>query len=672
MNRFASDVIFALRSLRKSPTFALVAILTLVLSIGVNAAIFSVVNAVLLRPLPFRDSTRLVRIWSVNEATQARSGLSQTEVVALREQNVFDSIAETFPYELNIESSNGTLRTRAAHVDAELFTLLGVHCSLGRTFERDETESHGSRIAVLSHRTWLESFGGDRRIIGRVFNINGQPYAIIGVLEPTLNRFPTGADSDVLEDVEVWTPLARIRAAMQRRPGVASRAHIYGVVARLRPMVALETADARVNVVSRRLSQEAPLTNEALRLRMTTLHQAIVGDIRPVLILLMCAVGMVLLVGCANLANLMLARGVGRQKEMAIRRAVGASAATLIGQTLTESVVLALIGGVGGVALAMAIVAGLKRFAPAGLPRMEEVSIDVRVVLFSVGLSVATGIVFGLIPAIKLSRVDLNSVLKAEGNRGASAHRSRGRAVLVIAEVAITLMLVSAAALLSNSLVRLTRVQLGFLPDHLLTMKVAIPNSRYPNNDRASQLRFFETMIARLERESTIVSASVSSVLPLQPNDTVGFSMIGGPLMPEDRRPKVFKTSVTPDYFATFAIPVTRGRGIQRDDSGKRPWVAVINESMANRYWRGNALGRQIQLNSDVQPRIVVGIVRDSAQNNVGEQPIAQVYVPYQQETQWVSYTTLAIRTRVNPRVMEPSVEKIVRSLDPMVGVSHA
>jgi len=179
-------------------------------------------------------------------------------------------------------------------------------------------------------------------------------------------------------------------------------------------------------------------------------------------------------------------------------------------------------------------------------------------------------------------------------------------------------------------------------------------------------------MIARLERDSSIVSASVSSVLPLQPNDTVGFSMISGPLLTEDRRPKVFKTSVTADYFATFAIPITRGRGIERDDHGERPWIAVINESMSNRYWRGNALGRLIQLNSDVQPRTIVGIVRDTVQNSVGEQPIAQVYVPYEQETQWVSYTTLAIRTRIDPRVMEPSVERIVRSLDPMVGVSHA
>jgi len=670
VNSLSSDLRFALRGLRKSPGFAAVAILTLALAIGVNASIFSVVDAVLVRPLPFPDSSRLVRLFRIDGKSGERSGLSHVEVNALRgESGAFESLAETFPYELSIETPNGTLRSRSAHVDAELFSILRVRCTLGRVFTPEETQSHGSRIAVLSYRVWRDSFGGDPRIVGRVLNMNGLAYEVIGVLNPVLRSFPIDSTTDRLEDVDVWTPLARIRANMLRhKMGLGG---FYGVVGRLRPDVSLAQADARVRIVSARLAGQFPATNDGRVIHMIDLHRAIVGDLRPVLFVLMGAVTMVLMIACANLANLLLARGSGRRKEMAIRRALGAGTAALVRQALTESILLSLIGGLGGTAIAGIGVAVLKRFGPPTMARLHEVTVDWRVLLFTLVISLLTGLAFGIVPALTGVRVDLNEVLKEEPSRGSSGHRSTFRGLLVVVEIAVALTLLCAAGLLTTSLTRLVSVEPGFRADHVLTMKVALPNSRFPNNDRAAQVRFFEELLRRLKQRPDVETAAVSASLPLQATDAIAFSIEGQPIVPEDQRPKALIEPVTPEYFSVFRIPIRRGRAIEPDDTGDHPWVAVINQTMAQRFWRNTScIGREIQLASDSRPRTIVGVVADTAQHSLGESPTAQVYTPLDQGTWWFSYATLSLRSPRMPRSMASEVERDVRGLDPGLGVS--
>jgi len=660
---FWNDLRYAIRLQRKNPGFTIVAVIALALGIGANTAIFSVVNTVLLRPLPYKDPERLVMVWE--EATKAgypQDTPTAANFVDWRTQNQsFEGMAAITDDSFNLTGTGDPERLEGQRVSTDLFPLFGVEPQIGRVFTAAEDQPGNERVVLLSYGLWQRRFGGDAGIVGKSLQLNGSGYTVVGVM-PARFQFPTADD-------EVWVPIAFTQEDATNR-----NRHYLRVVGRLKPGVTLAQAQADMSTIATRLQQQYPETNTDLGAVITPLQEHLVGDIKPALLILLGAVGLVLLIACANVANLLLARAAVRQKEIAVRVALGARRSRLIRQFLTESVSLSLLGGLVGLVIAYVGLIVLKAFIPENISQARAISIDYKVLGFTLFVSVATGLIFGLAPALQSIRFNQAETLK-EGGRDAATGGSgkRLRSLLVMAEVAISLVLLIGAGLLINSFLRLRNVDPGFRVDNLLTMKIVLPDSKYER--RVQRSAFYTDIVQRVQSLPGVRSAAVTTNLPLyRQGNSISISIEGRPEPPPGQEDIIVTRIISPGYFDTMSIPLLKGRQLTDQDTDDSPNVVVISEGMARRYWPGEeAVGKRIAVGRIRSPEDwiqVVGVVKDVRQFELTADPKPQMYLTHRQFG-FFDAQDLVVKTDVDSASMASAVRKAVWEIDKDQPVSN-
>ncbi|MFL6333867.1 MAG: ABC transporter permease [Pyrinomonadaceae bacterium] len=653
MRTLWQDVRFGLRLLWKRPGFTAVALAVLALGVGANTAIFSVVNAVLLRPLPYPGAERVVVFEGVNPSKGIKeSNVSAPDFADWQTQaRSLEALAMYYPGGTNLTGADEPERVTVAWVGADFFRVIGVGAARGRTLLPEEDRPGGPNVVVISHGLWQRRFGSDPGVVGRTMEMSGQKWEIIGVMPAGFN-FPQRA--------QVWGPL-QLDVAQEPRDNRG-----VFVLGRLREGVTLGAAQAEMDAISARLAEAYAVTNAGWSVRLQTLKDTLVGELKTTLFMLLAGVGLLLLIACANVANLLLARASGRRREIALRLALGASRARIARQMLTEGVLLSLAGGALGAALSVWLTDLLVALAPADTPRLAEASADWRVLLFAVGASVLTGIAFGLAPAWQASRYDLNEPLK-EGGRGLSGSRSRLRSGLVVAEVALSLLLLAGAGLLVKSFTRLQAVDPGFDPEGVITMRVSLPGARY--KEPARRAEFFAALTERVKAVPGVESAGATIALPLNGSNYQigrGFIREGRPETPEEDTDASYSV-VTPGYFRAMRIPLRAGRVFDERDRMESAKVVVINEAFARKAFPGeDPLGKRIHIWRDEKfLREVVGVVGDTKPWLLDAQEAAlQMYVPHPQDAEWAGLS-LVVRARgAEPGSLVGRVREEVRALD--------
>jgi putative ABC transport system permease protein len=655
MDAFARDLRHSARAIAKRPGFALITVLTLALGIGANTAIFSVLNATLLAPLPYPDPDRLAMIWG-RSASATQSPMTYPDFLELREgTRYFAGMAVLRGQSVNLTGGETPERVVGTFTTADLFrTVLEQPAFVGRTFEPSETEVGTARpVAVVSHGLWQRRFGGDPGLLGRSLSLNGQAFTVVGILPPDFELVLTGGTWGT----EVFLPIAYY----PNKDGLTRKDSSLMVVARLARGATRAEADADLSVVAARLANEYPDSNAGRTAQVSPLGDEVVGDVRPALLVLQGAVFLVLLIACANVANLLLARGADRRKEIALRAALGAGRGRIVRQLLAESVLLACAGGLLGTALAVWGARALVALAPGGLPALRAVGLDARVLAFSLGLSLLAGIALGLLPALQAAALDLSTVLK-EGGRGSGAARRRFRDLLVVGEVALSLVLLVGAGLLLQSLWRMQAVDPGFRPDHLLTMEFRLPPAKYA--DPARITAFFREVVAGVRALPGIESAALVRAVPLSGNwGADSFRVEGGPEPARGQEPSAQINLVTPEYFATMGIRLLRGRDFTDHDDASAPPVVVVNETLARQAWPGGeALGKRLRLGAQDRWLSVIGVVADAKHRRLGEPPEPQIYGPHYQEP--MIFACVVARTAADPRGMADPVRKAIWAVD--------
>ena len=654
METLFKDIRYGIRSLFKHPGFMAIAVPILALGIGANTAIFSVVNAVLLRPLPFKNAERLVEIRTQNlsRESEASSGGSPADFWDWQEQSQrFEQISairgggEALALGEHLEVFPG------ASVSTNFFETLGVRPLLGRTFLPQEGKSTAPGALVISYRLWQERFGGDSSVVGKAVKTADGSTTIIGVMPPDF-KFPAGT--------ETWTPMARDSGEMTNR---ANR--YFGIIARIAPGQSVESAEAELKTIAARLENAYPATNKNVTVSLVSLRDSLVGKVRSSLLILLGAVCLVLLIACANVGSLLLARAESRHKEMAIRRALGASRWRLTRQLLTESVFLALIGGTFGLLLSLwgiDLLTSLlpKDFSPAF--QALEVHIDKSVLLFTLLVSLLTGLFFGIIPAWQSSRAEINEWLKESGRNTGERGNQSARGLLVITEVALALVLLIGAGLLLQSFARLRRVDLGYDPHSLLTMPISAPFSTYP--DGASRARLYKQMLERVSQTPGVESVALTCGVPFGYLN-FPFNIEGTPLPSGDA--VVRYDSINADYFKTLKARMVAGREFTEHDTERSPKVAIINHALARQYFAGaNPLGRQISFNylGTRRKLEVVGIVSNIKQEELQQPTVPQIYAPFEQAP-WFSASMVVRPTGANALAIKEAVQKAIWEVDP-------
>jgi putative ABC transport system permease protein len=661
MDRLLPDVSHAIRRLVRAPGFAGVALLTLALGIGANTAIFSLIKAVLLRPLPYGNPDQLVMVWGARERGE-RTWLSTPEVLSYREErNTFASFAAYYASAVNLTGGDQPERVSAAAVTPALFATLGVRAQVGRTFIAADSATLANEV-VLGHGLWLRRFGGQRDIIGQTIQINGRARTVVGVMPPSF-KLPLDFSDD--RPSEIWIPY-------DMTPDRDSWGdHSLIGVARLGGGITPGIATATMRSLEERWVREGHWQNRDLsQRRAVPMKELVIGDVRSALWVLLGAVGVILLIACANVANLVLARSDDRHREIAVRTALGASRGRIVSQLLTESVLLSFVGGVLGVALAYGGMRALVALDPPGIPRVEDISLDGGVLAFTVALTILTGLTFGLAPALELSRPDVSRGLKEGGRTGTVGRaRQRFRDSLAIAQMGFSVVLLIAAMLLVRSFMELRRIDLGFRVERALTVRTALPQSTYPDN--ASVIAFYHTLRQRLGELPGVRVVGATRILPL--TGTIGdwsITLEGRARVPGEN-PNGDWQVVTPGYFESMGVKLVRGRVITDADNENAPIVAVINETMAHRYWpNDDAIGKRFHIGTNNQPWItVVGIVGAVRHNAITETGRAEMYVPH---AQWGAAgassprgMTFVIRTSGDPLAAIGYVRQTVRTLDP-------
>ena len=664
MGDLVQDLRYGLRGLRRAPGFTAVAALTLALGIGATTAIFSVVNAVVLRPLPYRDAERVVMVWMDNRPQRMPEDIhSWPNFADLRAQGtIFAHLAAYYPGGYNLTggcaeggSACEPQRVAAGVTTADLFDVLGVRPAIGRPFEAAEEVQGKDGVVVISHGLWTRMFGADPGAVGRTVRLNGRERTVIGVM-PRGFAFPSA-------QTELWVPLVLPPQAREARGSFG----LY-VVGRLAPGVSLERAKRDVATVWGRLQQQYAEAIGPYGVNLVALPEQVVGrSLRTALWVMLGAVAAVLLIGCANVANLLLSRAAVREREVSVRLALGASRRRLVRQLLTESVLLATIGGVLGVALAWGGMRALTRLAPADIPRLDEVRLDAPVLAAAVLAVALAGIAFGLAPAMQASRPGLVASLREGGRGGTSGQRgNRTRQLLAGAQVALVVVLLTGAGLLIRSFVELQRVELGFRPDHLLTMRVSLPGAKYPQD--AHRTGFFQSLVERVGALPGVqgVAATSSIFLSQTPNSTV-FTVEGRTATPEERRIEVPIDAVTPEYFRVMGVPLVRGRAFTAQDRDSAPPVAIINANMARRFWPNeDAVGKRFKYGGPTSPApwlTVVGVVGDMRRTGLDAPVRYETFLPHAQAAD--NGMTLVVRTTRDPLAVAPAVRGAVRALDP-------
>jgi putative ABC transport system permease protein len=672
MTMILNDFKYAARITLKSPAFAVAAILILGLGIGANTAIFSVVNAVLLRPLPFKDADRLVQVWHV-PPPQSFPGMTTFSVSAA---NFVDWQAQGHCFEqMSIYAFAGfTLAgidrpeaIQGAAVSQDFFSVLRSQPILGRTFLPAEDQPGHGHVTILSHAIWKSRFASDPNIVGHSVTFDGQSYTIVGVMGPDFH-LPSWA--------QVWTPMAWTSAERAVRGE-----HHYMVIARLKPGVTLSQAQAEMTTISARLAQQYPADDKGWGAVIVSLREQMVGDVRTALLVLLGAVAFVLLIACANVANLTLAKTFARRKEIAVRSALGASRVRILQQVLAETVLLSLFGGAAGLFLAKAGTTLITNFLSDSLPRSLEIGIDVWVLGFTLVVSIATGVVAGLAPAFRLTKPDLNEALKAGGRTGSEAGGSRIRNLLVVCEVALSLILLVGAGLMIRSLWILRSIDPGFDPANVITMTVMVPRGKYTSP--LQEMQFFDAALHRVRALPGVESAGLIDDLPLDNSGShQPIAIEGRPSVPMSEQPEVDVRAISPGYLHALRVPLRRGREISDSDTSERPYVVLISEAMAHRFWPNeDPVGKRLTLTfAPEKPREIVGVVGDVKQDGLDvSAPSAMLYYPLKQvnaqpgET-WRSFPlSLAVRAASQPASLVSAVTSSIHEVDretPLVDVA--
>ena len=652
-----ADLRYAVRMLAKSPAFTAVAILTLALAIGANSAIFSVVNAVLLRPLPYPQSEQLVRVFGKQPQLDLAPSSPANFLDWRAENEVFTHIATWVGQGFNLTGTDKPERVIGARVSFDLFRLLGVQPALGRDFAAEEDGDGGERVVILSYDFWQRRFAGDPSAIGRTITLSDQAYTIVGVM-PRGFAFPSPR-------AQIWTPVAFNPAERATRD-----TNFIEVVARLKPGVSLEQARANMSAVAQRQAERYPQTNSGLGVTVVSLQEHMVGNVRPMLVVLLGAVAFVLLIACANVANLLLGRAAARQREMAIRSALGASRSRVVRLLLTESVLLAVLGGAIGLLLAGWSLDLLLSLMPADLPFVAEIGVNRTVFLFTAAVSVLTGILFGLAPAWQVSKSDLNEGLKESGRGGSGGpRRHRIRALLVISEVALSLVLLIGAGLMIRSFARLLAVDPGFKADHVLTAFVSLPASKY--SERQAQVAFFDRLLERLRNVPGVNAAGIVTNIPLYGGSSTGFDVDGRPEALPGQRPMTDYRLTSPDYFTSMGMRLVKGRAFSHHDNESAPGVVIINETLAARYFAGeDPIGKRLNLSGDPEDRReIVGVIADVRNYGVDAEVKPEVYVPFLQSApeylaSQTSAMTIVVRSAIDPTGLAAALREQVQALD--------
>ncbi|HEX3142351.1 MAG TPA: ABC transporter permease [Pyrinomonadaceae bacterium] len=651
MGTLQLDLRYAIRTLAKKPLFTIVAIATLALSIGANTAIFSVVNAVLLRALPYHNADRLV-VLSTNSGGGNIDGMSVPEAEDYRAQmqTSLEDAAFFQSQSVNLTGTERPDRVRGAFVSANYFRFFNLNPITGRTFADGEDQQGGPKFAVVNEKMWRERLSGDANLNDKKLTLNGELYSVIGVV-------PESFKNPFDPDVEVWMPIANYPGNSNDRTG-----RFLWVMGHLKPGVTVEAAAAEANTVANRLAAAYPKENAGRTARLVSFREMMVRGVRPMLWLLFAAVAVILLIGCANLANLLLARGLDRHREVAVRAALGASRWRLIRELLTETTLIGVIGGGLGVFLAYWGLYGLLKL-PQNFVNAQDANLDLRVLLFALAISVATGWLFGLAPALQFARPDLRSFLK-EGARGGGegARWNRLRSGFVIAQVALSLVLLVSAGLLIRSFDKLLRVNVGFKPEQLLSLEYRLPRNKY--KEAPAQWAFHRQVMDRIQQVPGVQSVALVRGLPFSGNGaTTAITLPDRDAPPKGREPEVMFNSATPNYFETIGIPFVKGRLFDDHDQPNTPPVVVINQTMARKFWpNDDPIGKQVKSVQDGTVATVIGVVGDAKHYWLEEEQMPQMYGAYSQQPGF--FATVLIRTRVEPLSLSEQVRQALWKVD--------
>jgi putative ABC transport system permease protein len=652
METLWQDLRYGFKILLKKPGFTFIAVLALALGIGANSAIFSVINAVLLKPLPFEEPDRLITVWEINPKQGSEIfNVSYPNFSDWKAENrVFEKIAAYRMANLILSGEEEPERLGAAIVTADLFQIFGARPALGRTFLPEEDETGGNQVVIISQNLWQRRFGSDPGLIGKSIKVNSGSFTVVGIM-PADFQFPT-------DKTDLWIPLGPLKDQMKNR-GV----HIITVIGRLKPQVTFQEARADIETIAAKIQNEKPGEDTGHGVKLLSLHELIVGDIRTPLLVLLGAVVLVLLIACSNVANLLLASATVRQREIAIRTALGAGRWRVIRQLLTESMILAMLGGAAGLLIAVWGLDLMVGRLPDYFPRVKEIYIDRHVLGFTFATSLLTGFVFGLFPAIKMSRPELNEALKeSSGKQTGISLNNRFRSALVVSEIALSLVLLIGGGLMIKSLWSLMQVNPGFKADNLLTMTVSLP-SKYGEDEKV--ISYFRQLSQQLGSLPGVKNVSAVSALPISGGDSNGNVTVEGRVFPPGETQAASFRRILPNYFSTMGIPLLRGREFDERDTGQDPKVVIINETMARRFWPDeDPIGKRIKIGPpENEPWLtVVGVVGDVRNIGLNFEPNLSTYEPHAQRS-W-NTMNLVIRTVVDPLSLSEAVRKVIRDTD--------
>jgi putative ABC transport system permease protein len=652
MDTLIKDLRYGIRSFLKRPGFLVIAVSTLALGIGATTAMFTVVNSVLLRPLQFPEPERIVLFEGINPSKGIKeSNMSIPDILDWQAQSQsFEQIAAFLPWGIILSGGDESERVRATYASAEFFPLFRTNAVQGRVLQAADMQPGAEPVVVLSHGLWQRRFGGAANVVNTKVILGGKPVTVAGIM-PAGFTYPY--------DSELWL-------AFPLDPKDEPRDNRYiSVVTRLKPNVSMAQAQAEMDTISQRLAQNYHETNTGWSVQLFELRERLVGELRPSLLILLGAVAFVLLIACANVANLLLARAAYRQQEIAVRTALGASRLRVVRQLLTESVLLSVVSGLLGLALSIWLVKLLIAITPPDSPRTDEIGIDVRVFAFALGITVLAGLLFGLFPALQTSRPNLNEMLKDTGRRGSdSGSRNRVGGLLIVSEIAVSFVLLAGAGLLIKSFLNLREINPGFTADNVLVMRLSLPPGKYTEDPARAQM--YKELIDSVKATPGVQSAGATLSLPLG-GDTFnlfrGIIREGRPMTPEEQT-DAQNLVITPDYFQVLQIPLKAGRFFTDQDNLQSTKVVIINEKLARELWPNeNPIGRRFSVWRDEKfSREVVGVVGDTKQS-LDKDPANQMYIPYAQDPTWSSLA-LVVRTAGEPGALAASVREAIRAVD--------
>jgi putative ABC transport system permease protein len=649
------DVKFALRGLLKHPAFTAIAVLTLALGIGGSTSIFTVVNAALLRGLPYKSPDRLYHIWEqVPKQEFPKREFSYPDYQDYQQNNVFEGLAAYSGGGAILSGLGDPESLNATRVNAAFFPVLGVDPLLGRTFQNGEDNQGGPKVTVLTYALWQRRFGADPNIVGRALTLNGESYTVIGVL-PASFQF-------ALRPADLFLPYQPTQNQLTRR-----FMHGTNLIGRLKADKTADEAQSELNLIAGRIEQQFNDSHAGVKARVAPLQEEIVGNVRPILLVLLGAVGFVLLIACANVASLLLTRSLARQKEVAIRSALGASRWRVIRQLLTESMLLSLAGGVAGLLIALwgvpALVSVLPQSQLNAMPFLKSLNIDASILAFSFGLSLLTGLFFGLAPALQSSKLDLNEALKEGGRQTSAGSGHRLRSAMVVTEIALAVVLLIGAGLMMKSLLRLLQTNLGFQTENLLTMTVIAPPTKYTEDNQ--QINFNDQLRQRVQALPGVASAGTVNILPVNAGNTTRFIIDGDPIPPPGKETEANIRTVSEDYFKTLGVPLLAGRMFDERDTADKPGVVIIGKTIADRMFAGrDPVGRLLKYSSiQGQGDLIVGVVGDVKITGIDEALRPVLYYPFRQSSS--TFANLVARTNTDPTALAAAIRSEVRNLEP-------